>query len=728
MTYVLETSTSYAERILIVSKKTYRFTQALAAYVKSKDTETTFATTLPARPDSFALTFLVNTTIRPSDLPEYTQNPLIYVLINAKDRARKLEKQVRMLPTRNIKIVHLARDDADNTTIEQLIWFAYSHTDDVFFDVLLTRESTVPTPLATRIIRPFRRSKRRVVIAFLALWFIFMGIILGLLYASAQIRLSHLPDSDSELAKNTFTTTRAVYEPVRPFFFLFSMGLAADSLINTNDSIDAFLTQQNKLNLITSHLVHTITDPSSEKLDIHSSVDSINAVIHQIDTLLNQPEWILKHSKETLSTINDSKTQLQRYVRILHSLDDIFVQKPSKTYAVIIANDTQLSPGGGTIQAIALVQTQEGHVRLLQTIPAGQLDQTLATSLAAPESMQTFAHRSFLTLTNALVEPQLDGNAQTISTILENERKITHIDGYLLVTDAALSKILGDDSIYLANSHEKISRDSLRIKLAANTQNEAFVREFVRSFITYLGTKQANTLFPALDQQFLEKQMAFLTSSASREIFSDLYWDGQLISPRCVIDEVNCAVDVLGVYHANITPNYSSLLVAQSESLKTTISDEGVIRNELTLTLTNDPQHIAYPQQTYESYVQLILPRNTVVESITDNTQKVEQVLSRQASYALIAFPVSVAPQKTHYLTITYTLPQKLKSQHAAYQLILQKQLGAANTDFTFELILPKSFTPEDQNFHPVVNSNRIFYNNVQNTDRIFVITLNHHS
>jgi hypothetical protein len=140
----------------------------------------------------------------------------------------------------------------------------------------------------------------------------------------------------------------------------------------------------------------------------------------------------------------------------------------------------------------------------------------LTSILTAPESMQTFAHRSFLTLTNALVEPQLDGNAQTISTILENERKITHIDGYLLVTDAALSKILGDDSIYLANSHEKISRDSLRIKLAANTQNEAFMGEFVRSFITYLGTKQANTLFPALDQQFLEKQMAFLTSSASR--------------------------------------------------------------------------------------------------------------------------------------------------------------------------------------------------------------------
>lgn len=727
MSYVVETS-SDTQRILVVEKTSHRFTTVLKEYAKQKETELMIAQQLPARPDSFAMSFLINSRIPPTELPEYTSTPLIYVVIGNKKRAHALAKKAHTLATRNIKIISLPRDDADNNTIEQLIWFAYSHEhDSVLFEVVLSRTTPVAEPFTSRFIRPFRRSKRRIALAVLALWFLCMGVIIGTLYGAARMRLARVTGQDVRYAEVAYSTAIALYRPVRPLFFLFSLGLTADSLVNTNDAITSLRTQQQRLNLQLSQLIHgTLLAQSASQSSVKSAQTELTQTISYIDTLLNQPEWILGTASTILSNLNDTKVQLQRYARITETIPGVFGADSRRTYAVIVANNRQLTTGGGLVQAVILVRVQGGHIVSLQTYPAAVLDQTLATTLPAPESMRTYANRSFLNTQTALTEPQLDGNAQTIQTLLANEREVSDIDGYLYVTDTALAQILGEGSIYLPTTHEKLSADSLPIKLAAAGSNEAFYEEFTTAMLHYMASRQADKLLPTLDRLFMEKHLAFLTAGPGQETFADLYWDGQLIPTRCVVDSQNCVVDLLGIYQTGITPDYNTLLVKQTRSLKTTISDDGVIRNQLNITLTNDPQQIAYPPSTYDTYIQLILPRNSVVESATDNAQPIENVLSRQAGYTLIAFPTSIKPQETRYLQITYTLTTKLAQQDGAYQLILQKQLGGASDDFTFELILPKSLAPSEENFHPVVNSNRIFYNNFQSTDRIFVITLKH--
>ncbi len=727
MSYVVETS-SDTQRILVVEKTPHRFTRVLKEYAKQKETEVIDARQLPARPDSFAMSFLINSRIPPAELPEYTATPLMYVVIGDTKRAQALAKKAHTLPTRNIKVISLPRDEADHNTIEQLVWFAYSHDDDsVLFEVVLSRTTPTAEPFTSRFIRPFRRSKRRIALAVFALWFLFMGLIIGTLYGAARVRLARVTGQDVQYAEVAYSAATALYQPVRPLFFLFSLGLTADSLINTNDAITSLRSQQQRLNLHLSRLIHnTLVAQSTPQSSIKSAQTELSQTISTIDTLLNQPEWILGTASTILSSLSDTKVQLQRYARITDAIPGVFGADSRRTYAVIVANNRQLTTGGGLVQAIILVRVQGGHVVSLQTYPATVLDQTLATTLPAPESMRTFANRSFLNTQTALTEPQLDGNAQTIQTLLANEREVNDIDGYLYVTDTALSEILDEGSIYLPTSHEKLSADSLPIKLAAAGSDETFYNELTTAMLHYMASRQADKLLPTLDRLFMEKHLAFLTAGPGQETFADLYWDGQLIPTRCVVDSQNCIVDLLGIYQTGITPDYNNLLIKQNRSLKTTISDDGVIRNQLNITLTNDPQQIAYPPSTYDTYMQLILPRNSIVESATDNAQPIENVLSRQAGYTLVAFPTSIKPQETRYLQITYTLTTKLAQQDGAYQLILQKQLGGASDDFTFELILPKSLTPVEENFHPVVNSNRIFYNNFQSTDRIFVITLKH--
>ena len=728
MSFVTEHSTQQ-DGIAIVQRVHTRFGAQLAAYIESKDTKAITTSSLPARPDGFSLTFVLLPKATVASLPEYTQNPIVLVVVNNPTRAHKLSAEARAHPTRNVRIVHLPSDTADAATIEQIIWFAYADSSEVLFDVVLNRPSEDMRPqLSQRFIRPLRRSKRRLAMVALGLWIAYMLIVLGGMYATTRWRLyTHLKAQNAAGASQIYTVFEHMYQPVRPLFFLFSLGLPADSLANTNRAITSLTAAETTTNLSLSALTHSVLDQSSQTpLSIDAGRRDVQATIGHIDRLLNQPDWILTQSHDLLAQLNDRKILLQRSLRIMHVLPQIFAANESRRVAIVLADGRHMSAGGGRVYAVAIASLRGGRLETIKTYSASSIDRELATSIPAPESVKTYMNRSFLSMSNSLVEPQLDGNAQTIQTLLAAERGEGAVDGYLLVSISALKKILGAESIYLPQSQEKITADSLALKLDKNRDNEAFAIELIDRLVAHIATTQARTMIPVLDSLFMEKQLAFLDSGTSASVFQDLYWDGQLVSTRCVINDPNCVVDVLGVYETNTTADYDNSLVRQSKSLKTTISETGVVRNELTITLTNDPQSIAYPPQTYTSFYQLILPRNTVVESMTDNLQPITQVLSRQAGYTLVAFPVTAAAQQSRYITVTYTHPKKLQLKNGAYQLILQKQLGSPNSDFTFELIHPKSWSPIEQNFDPVVNNNRIFYNNFQSTDRIFIITLKH--
>ena len=58
------------------------------------------------------------------------------------------------------------------------------------------------------------------------------------------------------------------------------------------------------------------------------------------------------------------------------------------------------------------------------------------------------------------------------------------------------------------------------------------------------------------------------------------------------------------------------------------------------------------------------------------------------------------------------------------YQLIVQKQIGATNSDFVLEFETDNKTTFSNQNFSPIVKDNKIIYNTSLSTDKIFLIEL----
>jgi hypothetical protein len=73
---------------------------------------------------------------------------------------------------------------------------------------------------------------------------------------------------------------------------------------------------------------------------------------------------------------------------------------------------------------------------------------------------------------------------------------------------------------------------------------------------------------------------------------------------------------------------------------------------------------------------------------------------------------------------IVYELNTFLPANLSTLQLIFQKQIGLPITELNLAFNLPKNISILNQNFFPLVKSQKIVYNTFLSTDKIFFIQL----
>jgi hypothetical protein len=118
------------------------------------------------------------------------------------------------------------------------------------------------------------------------------------------------------------------------------------------------------------------------------------------------------------------------------------------------------------------------------------------------------------------------------------------------------------------------------------------------------------------------------------------------------------------------------------------------------------------------------LPKNSVLDQITKDGVQVENIDQIDEKYKQIGFFFELAPGKTTDIKINYQLSEPIKKGTNIYQLVVQKQTGAKNSDLILEFELDKSISILNQNFSPIVKDNQIIYNTNLLTDKIFFIEL----
>ena len=119
-----------------------------------------------------------------------------------------------------------------------------------------------------------------------------------------------------------------------------------------------------------------------------------------------------------------------------------------------------------------------------------------------------------------------------------------------------------------------------------------------------------------------------------------------------------------------------------------------------------------------------IIMRAIEIKNISQDGIAIEEFSEEIDLYKKIGLLLEIKPKTISELKISYELTENLKRGKNIYQLVTQKQVGAANSDFSLQIVLPKKLHLLNQNFLALVKDQQIIYNTTLSTDKIFFVEL----
>ena len=184
-------------------------------------------------------------------------------------------------------------------------------------------------------------------------------------------------------------------------------------------------------------------------------------------------------------------------------------------------------------------------------------------------------------------------------------------------------------------------------------------------------------------------------------------------------------LDYIFPYDANVGANKANFFINRYYYLKINIKN-GRINHLLSVQYKNNSPGEFFPTGYYRNYFQLLLPIESKIASITKDGVIIEEkeINIKDDMYKIVGFFVEVPPKKTVEIRINYSLNNNLTKGNNIYQLIVQKQIGATNSDLVLEFETDNKTVFSNQNFSPIVKDNKIIYNTSLSTDKIFLIEL----
>jgi len=742
------------QKILIVTKKNYPFITLFKEYLKKYEGEVYLSPIIPKSIKQFNCCFFINEDINSILIKELSEKTkLIFIFFN-QDKNTILNQKVS-----NIKIINIHGDAINSTDIDKILWFSFSSSKEKYLKLhtispkknLIKNERILTSK---KILTKFFKPKRLVIffttlLIFFHIMFIFPFAIS--VFFTHQI-FSNIKKGDFKninylLAKNQKFShlTYNLYQIVRPTYLFFSIAIfpdnTVDALVKTHKvfekgyesylnvkEIEKLFLKKNKNDEEKKYLSLRI---KKLKEAINSLQDNLNSINQKIP--LGIP--FFKEEKNLLIIANDSLIKLEK---LLDYHDKIFGKNKLSKYLVFFANNRELRPGGGFLGSFGILEIKNYTLENIKIYDVYDADGQLKVHIEPPEPIRKYLKIPHWFLRDSNFSPDFFENYQQAKFFLEKEMNLKDFDGAILLTTSAVEKILDAiGTIYLPDFNENINRDNFYLKtqlyseknfFPGSIQKKNFLSSLTRQIIINADQISPISLFRAIKKSLDEKQMVvYFENESLQKFFDSWHWSGRLINPLCQNFTTNCLPDYLFFYDANVGINKANYYINRMATLKIRIDKDGDVFNNLTIQYKNDSPSEVFPGGIYRNYLQILLPKNAVLKTITKDGVLINQFDEDSGFDFLkkIGFFFEVPPKKIVLIKIDYQLPYKIKSGKQIYQLIVQKQIGSFNNDLILEFTLPSNISLINKNFIPLVNGENIIYNTNLDTDKIFFLELN---
>jgi hypothetical protein len=454
--------------------------------------------------------------------------------------------------------------------------------------------------------------------------------------------------------------------------------------------------------------------------DIYGSLEKIMAKIDAAENLFSQidgqslpPDFREKFvlAKNNLTILQNAFAGLKDTAFLAQNL---FGGK--KHLLILMENNNELRPSGGFMGTYGDLKLDNGKILAVNISSIYDLDGQLQTKIRPPFPILAVNDSWFLRDSNWFADfPQ---TAKKISDFYEKEGGETP-DAIIVLTPNLISELLTlTGPIQMPNYGLTITQDNFveTIQVASSVtyskvdnkpkQILADILPIILGKLQQLDRGQLPQFFEIIQQNLTQKQIAvYSRDNATENLISSFNWGGQVLpSDR----------DYLSVVDANLSGTKTDLFMSQSISLKSSIGDDGSITDELTLTKTNKMPRLDNSSNT--GYIRIFVPQGAKLLSntgfdyrdvpippsdgykIDPDVEAWEQTITRdlvsgtsvgqEAGKTFFGNWLTLLGGETKTVKLTYTLPFKVADiDH--YSLLVQKQLGALPSDFSYSLNFP---------------------------------------
>ena len=533
---------------------------------------------------------------------------------------------------------------------------------------------------------------------------------------------------------------RVFYLPVRPTFLFFSLALSLDTFLELNEKTHhltrlVFTSHQNSKEIVPLLFKKNKTEEEKEvfslrlkkmKQDFVSIKDDLQAISRNLII-----PGTMRYKKEITSTLE----LMERYEKFLPQVDDFLAKEGKRKYLVLFANNRELRPGGGFIGSFGVLTMEDMTFQELKVYDVYDADGQLKVHYDPPEPIRTHLGQPHWFLRDSAFSADFFENYEKAKFFLEKEMGFTDFDGGILLTSSAIENILAAyGNLELPDFKESVTKKNFYIKAQINaearffpgsTAKKNFLGSVARQILIQMDQVSTIQLIKEVKKSFDEKQMvAYFENPKIQNILDSLYWSGRVIDPNCPNRLGTCTTDYVFPVEANLGVNKANYFVNRSYNLKTEISENGIINHEIQIRWKNDSPADTFPGGSYRNYFQLFLPLGTTIDKITKDGVFVEKYDQQLDEFKRIGFVIEIKPKTISEIKVRYHLAEKIAIGTSTLQLIIQKQTGNSNSDFTLQIILPTNIHILNHNFSALVKDREILYNTSLSADKVFFIEM----
>lgn len=745
---------SHNQRALIISPIHTAFLSHLKKKLESMSVETTVRTKMTDEYDDYSLIiFLDYSLIIPSEFKDDTDKKIIYVLFNQKERAMTLSSYVYDHNLKNIKIINIeSSPEYQEKDIDTLLWFTFSRTSDSFLHIYHQQkkysQKKIHLKPSVSLWKRIREPKMLILIGFLCILLSQLLFIPPLL-ASTFFHYKAAKNIMNERSSTTFTIRGGrslywadrMYQFARPTYHFLSIALPLEDLFQVNESVHQVLTSQQKLRAGAVIFLDGLMLKNKSDTEYQTMIASKQTIEREtkilsehVQILKNKlPTWSkeLKTSKETLE---QSSHALKLVQKLIPHFDNLFAKDTEKKYLLLFANNMELRPGGGFIGSFAILRMKDYTLQELKLYDVYDADGQLVAHIDPPKPISKFLNQTHWFLRDSAFTGDFVQNFIEAEYLLEQEMNEKDFDGGVLITTTGIQNLLKSvPSLYIPDFKESITADNFYIKaqlyaeedfFPGSQQKKSFLSSVANQMLFGIHDASLSTILKELERSLDQKQLVMYSIDPKlQSLFEKNYWSGRILNPTCSFsDALHCIPDYLFPLDANLGVNKANFYTSSPMELHVRVDSTGTIKNTYTVKYTNDSHKGVFPGGTYKNYFQLLIPPNSLVESVLIDGLEFEDFDETNFEYKTVGFLVSIEPQQSKTVQINYKLPTTIVSGNGTYQLILQKQIGSQNSDLKFTFSYPNNMDIKRHNLSPLAQDNEIIYNTSISSDKIFLI------